>query len=55
MIAKRKDTLQNDVLKVSFVVSADDIKELCYVFLTEVNSIFVDDEAWHAHDIVFFF
>ena len=51
----RKDTLQISILKVSFFLSADDIEELCDVFLAEVNSVFVYDEAWHAHDIVFFF
>ena len=40
---------------VSFFLSADDIEELCDVFLAEVNSVFAYDEAWHAHDIVFFF
>ena len=52
--AKRKDTLADDA-EGSFLLSADDIEELCDVFLAEVNGVVVHDEAWHAHDIVFFF
>ena len=45
----------SDISDGVFLLSADDIEELCDVFLAEVNSVFVYDEAWHAHDIVFFF